>query len=49
MGCCNPNYRKVVNEQEEQINQKGSDSLPLTAKIIILLITTGGLLAIFLR
>lgn len=49
MGCCNPNYRKTVNEKEEELNRKGKDSVPLLAKIIILLIITGGILALFLR
>ncbi|WP_170169122.1 hypothetical protein [Mesobacillus subterraneus] len=47
-GCCSPNYRKSVNEKEEQINHKGKEKLPLFAKIIIILITAGGLLAAFL-
>ncbi|MCM3666879.1 hypothetical protein M3204_20980 [Mesobacillus subterraneus] len=47
-GCCSPNYRKSVNEKEDQINQKGKEQLPFIAKIIIVLITAGGLLAAFL-
>jgi len=47
-GCCSPNYRKSVNDKEEQVNNKGKDQLPLFAKIIITLITAGGLLAAFL-
>lgn len=47
-GCCSPNYRKSVNEKEEQVNNKGKEQLPLTAKIIIVMIMAGGLLAAFL-
>jgi hypothetical protein len=48
IGCCSPNYRKSVNEKEEQVNHKGKEQLPIFAKIIIVLITAGGLLAAFL-
>lgn len=47
-GCCSPNYRKSVNEKEEQVNNKGKDQLPLFAKMIIILVSAGGLLAAFL-
>ena len=47
-GCCSPNYRKSVNEKESQVNEKGKEQLPLLAKIIIVLITAGGLLAVYL-
>lgn len=50
MGCCSPNYRKTVNEQEEIINQKGTDTPPLTLKIVLTLIFIGGiLLAVFIK
>jgi hypothetical protein len=47
-GCCSPNYRKSVNDKEEQVNNRGKDQLPLFAKIIIILISAGGVLAAFL-
>ncbi|MBT2679651.1 hypothetical protein J7E38_11615 [Bacillus sp. ISL-35] len=47
-GCCSPEYRKTVNEKEEQVNSKGKEQLPLIAKIIIVLIIAGGLLAAIL-
>jgi hypothetical protein len=47
-GCCSPNYRKSVNDKEEQVNNKGKDQLPLFAKITIILISAGGLLTAFL-
>lgn len=47
MGCCTPEYRKVVNEKEEEINQKGKDSLPLLLKLIIFLVTAGSVSAIY--
>jgi hypothetical protein len=43
MGCCSPEYRKVVNEEEEKMNEKGKDTLPLFVKIISLLIIAGAL------
>ena len=42
MGCCSPNYRKTVNEQEEKINQKGKDTLPLALKIGLAIVMIGG-------
>lgn len=48
MSCCNPEYRKVVEEQENKVNQKGKDSLSLSAKITIILITIGSISAFFL-
>jgi hypothetical protein len=47
-GCCSPEYRKSVNEKESQVNDKGKEQLPLFAKIIIVFITAGGLLAAYL-
>lgn len=43
MSCCSPEYRKVVNEEEEKVNEKGKDTLPLFVKIISLLIVAGAL------
>ncbi|MED4205045.1 hypothetical protein [Neobacillus mesonae] len=43
MGCCSPEYRKVVNEQEAKINQKEKDSIPLLAKIIFSIITVAAI------
>ena len=40
MGCCNPNYRKIVQEQEEQINQQENDTLSAWQKISIIAVTT---------
>ncbi|CAM4119134.1 hypothetical protein [Mesobacillus thioparans] len=47
-GCCSPEYRKTVNEKEEQVNNRGNEQLPLFAKIIIVLITAGGILGAIL-
>jgi len=44
MSCCSPEYRKVVEEQEKKINEKGRDSLPLFGKMIAVLICAGALL-----
>ncbi|MBY0098910.1 hypothetical protein [Mesobacillus maritimus] len=43
MSCCSLEYRKVVNEEEKKINEKGKDTLPLFVKIISLLIIAGAL------
>ncbi len=49
MSCCNPNYRKTVNDQEEKVNLKGNDTLPLFIKIIMIVISiTAGLLTVIL-
>jgi len=45
MSCCSPNYRKTVNEQEEKTNAKGRDSLPLSAKILLIAVALAGLAA----
>lgn len=41
MSCCKPGYREVVNEKEEEINEKGKDTLPLSVKVIAFLIIAG--------
>ncbi len=46
MGCCSPNYRKTVNEQEEKVNQQGRDTPPLFMKIGLTLVCIGGILLI---
>lgn len=43
MGCCSPNYRKTVNEQEERVNEKGKDSLHWSVKAGLALITLGAM------
>ncbi|WP_156416274.1 hypothetical protein [Cytobacillus dafuensis] len=48
MGCCSPNYRKIVNEDEDKVNEKGKESIPLLAKMICAVIIIGGLLIAFL-
>lgn len=48
MGCCSPEYRKVVNEKEEEINKIRNDSLPLPLKISIIVITAGAIFTYFL-
>lgn len=49
MGCCSPEYRKIVNEKEKEINQKGHDSPPLLIKIIMFLIVATGLALLFFK
>ncbi|PWW28830.1 hypothetical protein DFO73_10566 [Cytobacillus oceanisediminis] len=48
MGCCSPNFREAVHEQEVKVNKKGSDHIPLAAKMAIVVITAGGWLAAYL-
>ncbi|CEG26487.1 hypothetical protein [Bacillus sp. B-jedd] len=48
MSCCSPNYRKTVNEQEEKINAKGRDTLPLSAKILLIAVALAALTAVIL-
>lgn len=48
MGCCSPNYRKTVNEEEERVNQKGKESLPFFAKVAIVIVIVGGIVTSFL-
>jgi len=45
MGCCSPEYRKVINAKEEEINKRDNNSLPLFVKIISIFITVGALIA----
>ncbi|WP_187373194.1 hypothetical protein [Bacillus rubiinfantis] len=50
MGCCSPEYRKIVKEQEAKINDLKNDTLPLKAKILIGFITAAVVvIAIFSR
>ena len=44
MSCCSPNYRKSVNEQEEIINQKGTDTPSITLKIVCTFALLAGIL-----
>lgn len=46
MGCCSPNYRNTVNEKEQQLNQKGKDTLPVYVKFILVAVCVGALLAV---
>jgi hypothetical protein len=46
MGCCSPNYRNSVNEEEKRINEKGSDALPFSLKIVLITAIAVSLLAV---
>jgi len=39
MGCCNPHYRQIVQEHEEQVNQQENDTLSAWQKISIIAVT----------
>jgi uncharacterized Tic20 family protein len=49
MGCCSPNYRETVNENEEKVNHQGKDVLPFKIKLLFGIIFTGAVLAYFLN
>ncbi|MCC3355851.1 hypothetical protein [Bacillus sp. REN16] len=34
MGCCSPEYRKVVEAQEKKVNQNTIDKVPVWGKIV---------------
>jgi hypothetical protein len=48
MGCCSPNYRQTVNEEEEKLNSKGKDRAPLLLKIAGSFVITVGILVVIL-
>ncbi len=48
MGCCSPNYRNSVNEEEEKINSKGAEKAPLLLKVLMTTIVCIGILSIIL-
>ncbi|WP_394175693.1 hypothetical protein [Guptibacillus hwajinpoensis] len=35
MGCCHSNVNTTVDEEEERINEKGEEHLPLFGKLIL--------------
>lgn len=41
MGCCGPEFRKAVIEEEERRYDKGKEKVPLIVKFISLLIIVG--------
>ncbi|WP_200801583.1 hypothetical protein [Bacillus sinesaloumensis] len=41
MGCCSPEYRKVVEDQEQKVNQNKNDKVPLYGKIVSVVIIIG--------
>ncbi len=43
MGCCGPEYRKLVNKKEKRLNAKGRESLPPYIKILSLAILVGAI------
>jgi hypothetical protein len=48
MGCCSPEYRKVIKAKEEELNQRGKDSVPLSLKMLITLVIVGTISAYYL-
>ncbi len=49
MGCCSPNFRKTVLEQEEKVNEKGQDTLPIPIKIGLAIVFIGSLFAVYIH
>ncbi|WP_345244039.1 hypothetical protein [Pontibacillus salipaludis] len=39
MGCCSPNFNKEVEKQEEKVNEKGNEQIPLWGKVIAIVIS----------
>lgn len=49
MGCCSPDYRKTVKEQEDRVNQKAKrETLPLFGKIAMIMVVIGGIIVAYL-
>jgi hypothetical protein len=46
MSCCSPEYRKIVDDEERRINEKGQDSVPFFVKILSLLVVVAGVIGI---
>lgn len=34
MGCCSPEYRKIVEEQEHKVNQIRNNKIPIWGKVV---------------
>ncbi|MFS0822062.1 hypothetical protein [Bacillus sp. 1P02SD] len=47
MGCCSPEYRKVVEDQEKKVNQN-TDKVPVWGKIVSVAIIVGATIAFVL-
>ncbi len=41
MGVCSPEYRKVVEDQENKVNQNSKDKFPVWGKIVSIAIIVG--------
>jgi cobalamin biosynthesis Mg chelatase CobN len=48
MGCCSPEYRKVVEAQEQKVNQNTNDRVPVVGKIVGVAIVIGAIIAFVL-
>jgi len=48
MGCCSPEYRKVVEAQEQKVNQNTNDRVPVVGKIVSVAIIIGAIVAFVL-
>ncbi|WP_189655247.1 hypothetical protein [Bacillus sp. HNG] len=48
MGCCSPEYRKVVEDQEKKVNQNTKDKVPVWGKIVSVTIIVGATIAFVL-
>ncbi|PFG02873.1 hypothetical protein [Bacillus sp. es.036] len=43
MGCCHSKYKTTIDEEEERINEKGKEQLPLFGKLILSGLFLGGI------
>ncbi|WP_180271427.1 hypothetical protein [Fredinandcohnia onubensis] len=48
MGCCSPEYRKVVEAQEQKVNQQTNDKVPVWGKIVSISIIIGAIITFVL-
>ncbi|MEH7222772.1 hypothetical protein V7112_03070 [Bacillus sp. JJ1566] len=48
MGCCSPEYRKVVEAKEQKVNQNSNDKVPVWGKIVSVGIIVGATIAFVL-
>ncbi|WP_187370772.1 hypothetical protein [Bacillus timonensis] len=48
MGCCGPEYRKVVEDQEKKVNQNPKETFPIWGKIVSVAIIVSATIAFIL-
>lgn len=43
MACCDPEYRELVYEKEEEVNEKGKEKVPFLTKVLLSAFTLLGI------